>query len=352
MKKLLSIIMSAVMAVSVLSVSAFSVSANTMATAVPVWENQAYNTSVCGTIDKYVKSWVKFDCFSSGYYELVCEGLTAPDGPVHITVYDVSGNIVNYAVNTSAALSFSAVTYFSAGSSYYYCVEIDGTAYNCSVTVKRHIHSYTNIQPVKALADDTSEICRDGFTRFSCVSCGSYYDAAVCLYPSAVVLSQEKFTFDGYGKYPSVTVYDRAGAVIPSSEYTVTYDDNILPGKAFVTVSFNSFSYEGELTKSFSIVPRKQSLTYLNSKKSKSITVKWTKDKDTSGYELQYSTSPKFYKSKTKTVEISKKSAVSKTIDKLQGKKKYYVRVRSYKTVDSVKIYGAWSDKKYIKTKK
>ncbi|MGN1328739.1 MAG: fibronectin type III domain-containing protein [Eubacterium sp.] len=352
MKKLLSIIMAAVMAVSVSSTVAFSASANTMATAVAVSENQIYETSVCGTVDEYVKSWVRFDCTTSGYYEIVCDGLTAPDGPVHITVYDSSNNIVNYAVNTSGAMSFSAVTYLDAGCSYYYCVEIDGTLYNCNVSVKKHNHIYTNVQQIKALADDTSEIRRDGFTRFSCVSCNSFYDTAVCPYPASVALSQEKYTFDGTNKYPSVTVYNRAGAVIPSSEYTVTYEDNVLPGKAFVIISFNSYSYEGEMTKSFSISPQKQSVTYLNSKKSNSITVKWTRDNNVSGYEIQYSTSPKFYKSKTKTIEISKKSATSKTIDKLQGNKKYYVRVRSYKTVDSVRIYGAWSNKQYVKTKK
>ena len=36
---------------------------------------------------------------------------------------------------------------------------------------------------------------------------------------------------------------------------------------------------------------------------------------------------------------------------KLKAKKKYYVRVRTYKIVDGTKIYSDWSSSKNIKTK-
>lgn len=64
---------------------------------------------------------------------------------------------------------------------------------------------------------------------------------------------------------------------------------------------------------------------------SKKFTAKWTKPSGyVTGYYLQYSTSSKF--SKAKTVKITKNTTLSKTISKLSGKKKYYVRVRAYYT--------------------
>ena len=38
-------------------------------------------------------------------------------------------------------------------------------------------------------------------------------------------------------------------------------------------------------------------------------------------------------------------------VKKLKAKKKYYVRVRTYKTVKGKKVYSSWSKVKNIKTK-
>ena len=74
----------------------------------------------------------------------------------------------------------------------------------------------------------------------------------------------------------------------------------------------------------------------------------------TTGYQVQYSASSKF--SKAKTVTVVKNTTVSKKISKLSGKKKYYVRVRTYKTVKingkSIRIYSGWSKAKTVTTKK
>lgn len=85
----------------------------------------------------------------------------------------------------------------------------------------------------------------------------------------------------------------------------------------------------------------------------KGFTVKWKKQaKQTTGYQIQYSTSSTFKKgSQTKTVTISKTKTVSKKITKLKAKKKYYVRIRTYKKVNGQPFYSAWSSKKSVKTK-
>ena len=69
----------------------------------------------------------------------------------------------------------------------------------------------------------------------------------------------------------------------------------------------------------------------------------------TTGYQLQYSTSSKF--KGAKTVTITKNKTTSKKISKLKAKKKYYVRVRTYKTVGKTKYYSSWSKVKSVKTK-
>lgn len=80
------------------------------------------------------------------------------------------------------------------------------------------------------------------------------------------------------------------------------------------------------------------------------VTVK--RDKNASGYQIQYSTSKKFKKKKTKTIILKKNKKTSKVIKKLQTGKKYYFRARSFKKSKSggtiIRTYGKWSK---IKTK-
>lgn len=78
----------------------------------------------------------------------------------------------------------------------------------------------------------------------------------------------------------------------------------------------------------------------------KQLTVKWKKIKGT-GYQIQYSTKKNF--SKKSVITIKKASAVKRKITKLKSGKKYYVRVRAYKTVKGKEYYGEWST---VKSKK
>lgn len=91
-------------------------------------------------------------------------------------------------------------------------------------------------------------------------------------------------------------------------------------------------------------------LSRVSSKKKKEVIVEWKKVAGVTGYEVQYSTAKNFKKG-TKTVTIKKQKTVKTIIKKLKSKKKYYARVRAYKTVNNVKVYGAWSKVKNIKCK-
>ena len=84
--------------------------------------------------------------------------------------------------------------------------------------------------------------------------------------------------------------------------------------------------------------------------KKKALAVFWNKMSDLSGYQIQVATDKKFKKNK-KTVTVAKQNASKKTVKKLKSKKKYYVRIRSYKIVNGKKVYGKWSKIKSVKTK-
>lgn len=87
----------------------------------------------------------------------------------------------------------------------------------------------------------------------------------------------------------------------------------------------------------------------LSSPKKKQIKIRWTKLKSASGYEIYYSTSKKGKYKKLKT--ITKPSTVKYTHKKLKSKKKYYYKVRAYKTINGKKVYGAYSSVKSLKAK-
>lgn len=96
----------------------------------------------------------------------------------------------------------------------------------------------------------------------------------------------------------------------------------------------------------------KVALSSVKSKKSRQITVKWKKNSKVSGYQIQYSTSKKFTKKTTKTVTVKKNKTTSYTLKKLKAKKKYYVRIRGYKTYKGKNYYSSYSKAKSVTAKR
>ena len=131
-------------------------------------------------------------------------------------------------------------------------------------------------------------------------------------------------------------------------DYTVSYSSNKNVGTA--TIKFTGKgSYGGVVTKTFKINPAKQEIQKLTAK-SKAFFVDWAQKGSATGYEIQYATNSKFTSAKKVTITNNKTDKT--TVSKLSGKKKYYVRVRSYTTVKGTKYYGAWSATKTVTTKK
>ena len=154
--------------------------------------------------------------------------------------------------------------------------------------------------------------------------------------------------FTGKNITQSITVKYNGKTLKNGTDYTVSYSSNKNIGTATVKIA-GKCSYTGTITKTFKINPAKQEIQKLTAK-SKAFFVDWAQKGSATGYEIQYATNSKF--TSAKKVTITNNKTDTKTISKLSGKKKYYVRVRSYTTVKGTKYYGAWSSVKNVTTKK
>ncbi|MDD6356437.1 MAG: fibronectin type III domain-containing protein [Oscillospiraceae bacterium] len=118
--------------------------------------------------------------------------------------------------------------------------------------------------------------------------------------------------------------------------------------------SKNTKSYKVTvLSDKISSVNTKKHTVKAKSTKKKAVKVTWKQIyKDITAYEVQYSTSNKFSKKATKTVVVKGKGNTSKTISKLKSKKTYYVRVRAYTDqTNNEKLYTPWSKTVKVKVK-
>ena len=155
-------------------------------------------------------------------------------------------------------------------------------------------------------------------------------------------------SYTGKNITQSITVKYNGKTLKKGTDYTVSYSSNKNIGTATVKITGKG-SYTGTITKTFKINPAKQEIQKLTAK-SKAFFVDWAQKGSATGYEIQYATNSKFTSAKKVTITNNKTDKT--TVSKLSGKKKYYVRVRSYTSVKGTKYYGAWSASKSVTTKK
>ena len=187
-----------------------------------------------------------------------------------------------------------------------------------------------------------------------CITCNAELSSVTIYCPKTVTLTPAKFVYDGKEKKPSVKVTDSSGKVIPASNYKITYPSGSKAvGRYAVKVDFKG-NYSGSMTKTFDIVPKATKLKSVKTPKKKSIAIKWSKVAGVTGYEVQVSTSKSFKKKVNSYTASSKYTAGN--INKLKGNTKYYIRMRTFRTVKyggkEVKLYSDWCKAKSIKTKK
>lgn len=194
---------------------------------------------------------------------------------------------------------------------------------------------------------------KDGKITTTCTRCGTTTKTVKIAKVSKIKLSKTKYTYNGKKQTPSVTVKDSKGKELKvNADYKVKLPSgrkNV--GTYEVKITFKGSKYSGSKTLSYTINPKSTKLSKVSAKK-KGFEAKWKKQStQTKGYQIQYSTDSKF-KSGNKTVTVNKNSTTKKTISKLKAKKKYYVRIRTYKTVGKQKYYSDWSKGVKVTTKK
>ncbi|MCB6992613.1 hypothetical protein LI177_03815 [bacterium 210820-DFI.6.37] len=155
--------------------------------------------------------------------------------------------------------------------------------------------------------------------------------------------------YTGKALTPAPTVKYGTSKLKKGTDYTLSYKNNKTTGKATVVITGKGV-YKGTKSVSFNIVPKKATVKTVKSKKTGQLTATCKKDTKASGYQFITAYNSKFTKGK-KTVTLKKNTKVTTTFKKLKSKKKYYVKVRAYKTISGKKCYGAYSKVKSVKVK-
>ena len=356
MKKLLSTLLAVMLAVTMLTGMAIPAQAA---------ENDIFNPGVLEldgsrtfTISK-TKSSAFFSCTpeTTGCYEFRIQNRKLKDVDVDFGIMD------NYAMMLTSAGEVDAARYRGVSDTLATAMTLQAgeryliyfTAYNqeqwerpvdFNVNVGMHTHDVIEGN-IKATHHD------DGENYKLCKYCDEYkgymndYNAY-----ETVALSKTSYTYDGKEKKPGVTVTDWLGDPISKSEYTVTYPKSAKNvGKYTVTIKFKNH-YVGTEKRTFTINPKGTSLSKVTSPKKAQLKVTWKKQAaQTTGYQVQYSTDKNFKKG-NKTVTVKGAKTTAKTISKLTKGKKYYVRVRTYKTVNKTNFYSGWSKSSSVTVKK
>jgi len=276
---------------------------------------------------------IEFGAFSG------CSSLTEIKLPASITSieYDSFDNCVGLVLLVYKG-SYAETYAKKYGLNYKYIDDID----NCSHTLNTTI--------VKATTKKNGSITK------TCTECGEQTTEIIYAVKN-IKLSQTSYTYNGKSKKPYVTVKDSKGKALKNkTDYTVTYPKNMKNvGSYTITIKLKG-NYKGTVKKTFQIIPKGTSISEITPKK-KGFALEWNKQAvQTTGYEVAYSTNKKFTKKTTGTITVGKSKIVSKSVSKLKAKKKYYVKIRTYKAVKingkAKKLYSAWSKIKTVITKR
>lgn len=162
----------------------------------------------------------------------------------------------------------------------------------------------------------------------------------------SVSLSKTSYVYDGKEHRPTVKVTVK-GKTVTKADYTLTYKNNKNVGIALVTVKGKGDykNLTGEAT--FKITLKKIGLRSLSKGKEGEAKASWNIDTQADGYELSACTN-KGFGSGTVKAKVTDCRISSYLFESLKSKKKYYIRIRSYKKVGSSVWYSTWSAPKEI----
>ena len=208
------------------------------------------------------------------------------------------------------------------------------------------------------IVDKAATIKTAGSKSVHCDTCDVIKNGSSVKIAKIRMTTASTVVYNGKIRNGNVTVVDFGGKQLKKGkDFTVTYKNakgtkTATPkvvGTYTAVVKFQG-DYSGTVTKTFKINPQGTKINKLTKPAKKQIKVTWKKQAvQTTGYQIRYSTKQNM--NNAKTVTVAKKGTTTKTIKQLKSKKKYWVQIRTYKTVNGEKYFSAWSGKKTVITK-
>lgn len=205
---------------------------------------------------------------------------------------------------------------------------------------------HTNQKTSVTKADASTKT--DGSVTTTCADCGVTLSKTGISAPNKMVLGNTSYTYDGKVKEPSITIYDKAGKVISSANYTVSWSSGRKePGTYTAKVTFKG-NYSGTMSASFKIQLGKTKGLKNGTLKTDSVQIKWNKVAGATNYQIyRYDSGKKKYV-KLKTVSSKTTSYTDK---KCESAKAYKYKVRAYRSTGGKTSYGSYSDVLYTAAK-
>ena len=224
-------------------------------------------------------------------------------------------------------------------------------AYVESLDNIEHSHDYVETERVEATTSS------EGYIKYTCSFCG---DTKVTTIPKLQPAPAQPSTpatqptqAPTQQPAPAPTQEPTTVAPAPAEPTTVATTTATVPTAIVTTPETTTAVQTAEPTTQTATKPvaKPKGAKFKKVKGSKkAIALTWAKVKGVKGYQIQVATDKKFKKNK-KTVTIKKQKTTKTTVKKLKAKKKYFVRIRTYKTVNGKKVYSSWSKAKTVKTK-
>lgn len=376
MKKVLSIMMSVAMLV-----SCFAFSTNAMAVVIPSITVGGASVSVTlpknGSDETSVKL-AKFVPESTGWYEFECDALYTntssteeiPGGVFAVDLYEEDyfatqgmcffmdtskltdeqkAEYAAYGFNIDNMSRLITAALCKQGKTYYITGYQDGNQdYTANLTVKKHTHTIKTGQVEKVAVNKDGTSDEAGGIYDCCASDFCNYIKYTENYYQLEKTTVKNAVYTGKALKPAVIIKTTTGKKLASKYYTVTYKNNKKTGKGKAIIKFKN-GYTGKVTKTFKIYPKRAVIKKVTGG-DKQLKVNYKKCATVSGYKVQIALNKKFTKGK-KTVTVKGAKKTSAVVKKLKNNKKYYVRVRAYKTVNGKKLLGKWSKVKSTTTK-
>ena len=288
-------------------------------------------------------------------YEFATSGLEIYDFVFYkALIVDAKDNVVSYAYALGEdSYCIDLVGHLKGGRTYYYLVQYYNDNYEAhsvklTVKIKKHKHKMINTDTATPDAEHMIDaVDKNGKGIDTCKIQGCT-DSGVSAYYKIYTAEpvHKRMTYNGKAREPSLRFRDMRGKVFtPNFTYKCRYTDNVRVGTAKIDYVIDGLWN----TLKFQIVPKGTEITKVTPR-SRGFKIKWKKQqKQTSGYQVQYSKYKNFKSPFKQTVKGNKKTSF--TAKNLRSHRKYYIKIRTYKTVKGKKYYSKWSEVKTVKAK-